>query len=372
MAGTTSAAVPSISPSTANRLPAQREHAAWPSPFAEPRHREMARALDTWCREALPALPAFEEDDREALDARCRSLVRALGEAGWLRHAVAGVRDGGASDAIDTRSLCVARDTLAWHDGLADFAFAMQGLGSGAISLAGTPAQRERWLPAVARGTALAAFALSEPDAGSDVAAMRCQARPAEGGAVTLHGEKTWISNGGIADFYLVFAREAGADGSASVRGTRDIGAFIVPADSPGLLVAERLEVMAPHPLARLVFDGCTVAATARVGSPGEGFKLAMRTLDIFRTSVAAAALGFGRRALDEALAHAVQRPLMGARLADLPVAQMRLAEMAETQDAAALLTWRAAWMRDTGQPVTQAAAMAKRCLLYTSPSPRD
>ncbi len=342
-------------------LPRPRAHAAWESPFAEAGHREMAASLDAWCRDTLGGLPALDEQDRSALDERCRTLVGLLGRGGWLRHAVAGTAHGGAGEAIDTRALCVARDTLAWHDGLADFAFAMQGLGSGAISLEGSAAQRERWLPAVARGEALAAFALSEPEAGSDVAAMRCQARPIAGGGVTLHGEKTWISNGGIADFYVVFAREADARGQAGERGTRDIGAFIVPADTPGLQVAERLDVMAPHPLARLRFDGCSLPAEARLGRPGEGFKLAMRTLDIFRTSVAAAALGFGRRALDEALDHAQARPMLGARLADLPVAQMRLAEMAETQDAAALLTWRAAWLRDSGRPVTQAAAMAKR-----------
>ncbi len=340
--------------------PARRDHPAWDTPFLDDRHRTMAAALGDWCSTHLAALPAFDDHDRDALDARCRTLVRALGDGGWLRHAVAGTAHGGAAEVIDTRAIALARDTLAWHDGLADFAFAMQGLGTGAISLEGTPAQRERWLPAVAAGRALAAFALSEPEAGSDVAAMRCAATTEADGSVTLAGEKTWISNGGIADVYVVFAREGG-DPTRPARGTRDISAFVVPADTPGLGVAERLDVMAPHPLARLVFDGCRLGPDARLGAPGDGFKLAMRTLDIFRTSVAAAAIGFGRRALDEALAQVQVRPMAGGRLADLPLVQARLAEMAETLDAAALLTYRAAWLRDQGRPITQAAAMAKR-----------
>jgi acyl-CoA dehydrogenase len=344
----------------ATPLPDRRDHPAWSTPFLDDRHRDMAEALGGWCAAHVATLPAIDEQDRVALDARCRALVRALGDGGWLRHAVAGTAHGGAAERIDTRAIALARDTLAWHDGLADFAFAMQGLGTGAISLEGSPAQRERWLPAVASGRALAAFALSEPEAGSDVAAMRCAAATAADGTVTLSGEKTWISNGGIADVYVVFAREGG-DPARPVRGTRDVSAFVVPADTPGLRIAERIDVMAAHPLARLVFEGCRLPAEARLGAPGEGFKLAMRTLDIFRTSVAAAAIGFGRRALDEALAHVQVRPMAGGRLADLPLVQARLAEMAETLDAAALLTYRAAWLRDQGRPITLAAAMAKR-----------
>ncbi len=323
------------------------DHLDWP--FFEPRHRGFAKELDAWAAQMLGDVP--HDGD---VDATCRRLVGALGGAGWLRHAVAGTAHGGAADAIDTRTICLARETLARHHGLADFAFAMQGLGSGAISLDGSPAQRARWLSAVASGQAIAAFALSEPGAGSDVAAMQCRACD-DGDAWVLDGEKTWISNGGIADFYVVFARTGEAP-----RGTRDIGAFIVEAGAPGLEIAERIEVIAPHPLARLRFAGCRVSKSHQIGAADQGFKLAMRTLDIFRTSVAAAALGFGRRALDEALARSRARPMFGARLADLPIAQAKLADMATTLESAALLTYRAAWQRDQGRRVTREAAMAK------------
>jgi acyl-CoA dehydrogenase len=279
--------------------------------------------------------------------------VRSLGAGGWLRYCVPAAH-GGALAALDSRALCIARETLAYHDGLADFAFAMQGLGSGAITLAGSDAQKARWLPAVAQGTAIAAFALSEPDAGSDVAAMTMRAAR-DGGNWVLDGCKTWISNGGIADFYCVFARTGDATG------TRGISAFVVPAGAPGLTVAERIEVIAPHPLARLEFAACRVPAEALLGTAGEGFKLAMRTLDIFRASVAAAALGFARRALDETLGRAQERRMFGGTLADLPLAQAKLAEMATAIDTAALLTYRAAWLRDvSGARTTKEAAMAK------------
>jgi alkylation response protein AidB-like acyl-CoA dehydrogenase len=322
------------------------EHLSWP--FFEASHRELSRTLNDWCGSAL----AHEPHDGD-VDAQCRALVRRLGEAGWLRHAVAGTAHGGAAEAIDTRAICLLRETLAWHHGLADFAFAMQGLGSGAISLQGTPEQRERYLPKVARGDAIAAFALSEPEAGSDVAAMRCRARD-DGDAYVLDGEKTWISNGGIADFYVVFARTGEAEGA------RGISAFIVDAGMPGFEIAERIEVIAPHPLARLRFTGCRVPKSQRVGAAGEGFKVAMRTLDVFRTSVAAAALGFGRRALHEGLQRAATRPMFGQALGDFQLTQARLAQMATTIDAAALLTYRAAWQRDQGRPITREAAMAK------------
>ncbi len=316
-------------------------------PFFDAPHGEFADALETW---ADGALADRSHDD---VDATCRTLVRELGAAGWLRHAVAGMGHGGARDVIDTRTICLAREILARHDGLADFAFAMQGLGSGAISLAGTDAQRAAYLPRVAAGTAIAAFALSEPQSGSDAAALQCAAR-LDGDGYVLDGEKTWISNGGIADFYVVFARTGEAPGA------RGISAFIVDADSPGLQIAERLQVMAPHPLARLVFSECRVPASQRIGAAGEGFKIAMRTLDVFRTSVAAAALGFARRALDEALARARTRPMFGGVLADLPLTQANLAQMAMRVDSAALLTYRAAWQRDRGESVTREAAMAK------------
>jgi len=249
--------------------------------------------------------------------------------------------------------ICVARETLARHAGLADFAFAMQGLGSGAISLAGTPEQRARWLPPVAAGKAIAAFALSEPDAGSDVAALQCAARIDSEQAV-IDGQKTWISNGGIADFYVVFVRTGESPGS------RGLSCFIVEAGMPGLEIAERIDVIAPHPLARLRFTNCRVPLANRIGAPGEGFKIAMRTLDVFRTSVAAAALGFARRALEEGLARATSRRMFGQTLADFQLTQAKLAQMATTIDGAALLTYRAAWQRDQGETVTSQAAMAK------------
>ena len=328
-------------------------HLDWP--FFEPRHRAFARELEAW---AAASLGHAHASDRAAVDAACRSLVRALGQGGWLAHAIAGRVHGGAADTIDTRSICLARETLARHDGLADFAFAMQGLGSGAISLAGTPAQQAHYLPRTASGKAIAAFALSEPDAGSDVAAMACAAR-AEGGGYVLDGEKTWISNGGIADYYVVFARTGGASDPAA-KGARGISAFIVDADAPGFSIAERIDVIAPHPLARLRFNACRIAASQRIGAEGEGFKVAMRTLDVFRTSVAAAALGFARRAFDEAMARATSRRMFGGVLADFQLTQAKLAQMATTIDGAALLTYRAAWLRDQGANVTREAAMAK------------
>ena len=316
-------------------------------PFFEERHRVLAREVDAWAAQHLSQTHGAD------VDAQCRALVRQLGDARWLQHAVGGRAWGGAEDAIDTRAICILRETLARHSGLADFAFAMQGLGSGAISLAGTPEQKARYLPRVASGDAIAAFALSEPEAGSDVAAMACAAR-LDGDAYVLDGEKTWISNGGIADFYLVFARTGEAEGA------RGISAFIVDADTPGLSIAERIQVIAPHPLARLRFANCRIPASQRVGAPGEGFKIAMRTLDVFRTSVAAAALGFARRALDEALQRARTRKMFKSVLADFQLTQAKLAQMATTIDSSALLVYRAAWLRDQGANVTREAAMAK------------
>ncbi|QTN24757.1 acyl-CoA dehydrogenase family protein [Rhizobacter sp. AJA081-3] len=322
------------------------QHLDWP--FFEARHRSLSTELGAWAARHLHA-----GDHGPDIDAQCRALVRELGAAGWLRHAVAGTAHGGASEVIDTRAICLLRETLAWHHGLADFAFAMQGLGSGAISLAGTPQQRARYLPRVAEGKALAAFALSEPGAGSDVAAMLCNAHD-DGDAYVIDGEKTWISNGGIADFYVLFARTGEAPGA------RGISAFIVDAGTPGFEIAQRIDVIAPHPLARLRFDACRVPKSSRIGAPGEGFKIAMRTLDVFRTSVAAAALGFGRRALHEGLERAKSRNMFGQRLADFQLTQAKLAQMATTIDSAALLTYRAAWQRDQGRNVTREAAMAK------------
>ncbi len=320
-------------------------------PFFDDSHRALAHELDAWCDQALAHV-----DHRDA-DAACRTLVRALGEAGWLRYCVPAGPDGawgGKLPQVDSRAVCVLRETLARHEGLADFACAMQGLGSGAISLMGSEALRRRYLPAVACGEAIAAFALSEPEAGSDVAAMACEAR-ADGDAYVLDGEKTWISNGGIADFYCVFARTGEAPGA------RGISAFVVDADTPGLEIAERFDLIAPHPLARLRFSNCRIPASQRLGDPGQGFKLAMMTLDIFRASVAAAALGFARRALDEGLARARGRRMFGQTLADLQLTQAALGDMATAIDGAALLTYRAAWLRDVkGVRTTREAAMAK------------
>ena len=316
-------------------------------PFFNPQHAQLARDLEAWASAHIAQTHSHD------VDAECQALVRSLGHAGWLKYAIGGLASGAASEVMDTRSICIIRETLARHSGLADFAFAMQGLGSGAISLAGSPEQQQRYLPKVAQGQAIAAFALSEPEAGSDVAAMQCTAT-VEGSFAVLNGCKTWISNGGIADFYVVFAR------SGEAPGARGISAFIVDADTPGLSIAERIEVIAPHPLATLRFTECRVPLSQRIGAPGEGFKVAMRTLDVFRTSVAAAALGFARRAFDEALQRATQRKMFNQTLADFQLTQAKLAQMATTIDASALLTYRAAWLRDQGKTVTKEAAMAK------------
>ena len=336
-------------------------HLDWP--FFDAAHRELAGRLSAWTESRFATrigTPSMEHAlDQAALDGTCRSLVAELGAAGLARCSVPEAKPAAEPD-FDVRSITLTRELLAWHDGLADFAFAMQGLGSGAISLAGSPELRARYLPSVAAGRAIAAFALSEPDAGSDVAAMRTSARR-EGGDYRLDGTKTWISNGGIADFYCVFARtgpmELRSDGSTSASG---ITAFVVDAGAPGLEITERIAVIAPHPLATLRFENCRIPATQRIGEEGEGFRIAMRTLDVFRTSVAGAALGFGQRALDEALAHVAARRMFGRQLADFQLTQAALAGLATELDAARLLTYRAAWQRDRGASVTREAAMAK------------
>lgn len=326
-----------------------RTHRQMDWPFFDPHHRQLKQNLSAWATTHLQHAPT----DDANVDAACQHLVRQLGDAGWLRHAIAGKALGGLNDSIDTRSICLLREELAWHQGLADFAFAMQGLGSGAISLFGSDAQKQHYLPRVAQGDAIAAFALSEPEAGSDVAAMRCSAQRV-GDDYVLNGEKTWISNGGIADFYVVFARTDDAPGA------KGISAFIVDADCAGLEIAERIEVVAPHPLARLRFVDARIPASQRIGESGGGFKVAMATLDVFRTSVAAAALGFAARALHESLQWVKQRQMFGQALADFQITQTKLADMATLLDAARLLTYRAAWLRDQGQRITQEAAMAK------------
>lgn len=320
-------------------------------PFFENTHRQLARELDQWCRDNLGAV------DHADVNQASKSLVSQLGEGGWLQYCVPSGEAGelgGLYPQIDSRSLCILRETLGRHDALADFAFAMQGLGSGALTLAGSDAMRRRYLPRVASGGAIAAFALSEPEAGSDVAALTCSA-VRDGDDFVLDGSKTWISNGGIADFYCVFVRtEAGA-------GARGISAFVVDAGIPGFHVEEQIQVMSPHPLATLRFDGCRVPASQMLGEPGQGFKLAMRTLDIFRCSVAAAALGFARRALAEGLARARSRKMFGQTLADFQLTQAAFGDMATAIDQSALLTYRAAWTRDVaGRPTTAETAMAK------------
>jgi acyl-CoA dehydrogenase len=316
-----------------------RSFLAWP--FFEPRHRDFAEALDQWCGRNLPV-------DHSDTDAACRALVAALGEAGWLNPTAAG-----EGEQIDVRTLCLARETLARHDALADFAFAMQGLGMGAVSLFGTPRQRS-WLTETRAGLSIAAFALTEPASGSDVASTATTAGRVPGGWV-LDGEKTWISNGGIANVYVLFARTGEAPGA------KGLSAFLLPADTPGLSVVERLETIAPHPLARLRLENLQLPDDALIGAPGEGFKIAMSVLDVFRCTVGAAALGMARRALDESLSRVKQRTIQGAPLADLQMVQGHIADMALDIDASALLVYRAAWTKDMGAArVTREAAMAK------------
>lgn len=318
-------------------------------PFFAPEHRERAEKL----RDYIANAAGFGVDHHD-VDASCRRIVKSLGEAGVLK-AVAPEAYGGERSGYDVRTLCLTREILAYSEGLADFAFAMQGLGTGPITLFGTDAQKARFLPPVTRGEAIAAFALSETEAGSDVAALATTAVLDGSGHYRLDGEKMWISNGGIADHYVVFARTGEAPGA------KGLSAFIVPADVPGLAIAERIETITPHPLARLRFEGCRIPLANRIGAPGEGFRIAMATLDIFRSTVGAAALGFARRALDEALARITTRQLFGKPMSDLPLAQASIAEMAVDIDAAALLVYRAAWTKDQGAPrVTREAAMAK------------
>lgn len=317
-------------------------------PFFEDSHRELARDLASWCAREIEPLEGKEDED---LDGTCREIVRRLGVGGWLRHAVA---DG--SRRLDVRSLCLIRETLGRFSGIADFAFALQGLGSGPISIFGSETQRRAWLPRVAAGEAIPAFALSEAEAGSDVGAMSTTARR-DGDSWVIDGEKTWISNAGLADFYVVFCR-------LPELGEKGFGAFLVEAANPGLRVSERIDVLAPHPLGTITFQDCRVPAEAMIGEPGKGLKVALATLDVFRSTVGAAALGFARRALDEGLAWTRRRRAFGKNLSDFQLTQARLADMALEVDASALLVYRAAWTKDSGADrdvrVTREAAMAK------------
>ena len=318
-------------------------------PFLDDSHRTHKADLDRWCETNSLEL----EQEHTNLDATCRSLVKLLGEGGWLKYTVPEI-SGDAEQPLDVRSLCLLRETLAYHSGLADFCFAMQGLGSGPISLFGSPELKAELLPGVASGDTIAAFALSEKEAGSDVSAMATRAER-DGDHYILNGEKTWISNAGIADFYTVFARTGEAPGA------RGLSAFVVAADTPGLTVSERIDIISPHPLGTLVFENCRIPASQLLGEPSKGFQVAMATLDVFRTTVAAAALGFARRACDETLDHVLNRELFGAPLAELQMTQASVAEMALDIDTSALLVYRSAWAKDSGQArVTREAAMAK------------
>ena len=315
-------------------------------PFFEDRHRELAARLDAWCKDNLAGI------DHGDTDAACRELVSRLGRNGWLEHSA--IDPASADSKLDARTLCLIRETLGRHDGLADFSFAMQGLGTGAIQLFGTQQQKEQWLPLTRSGKAISAFALSEPKSGSDVANIEASARR-DGDHYILSGEKTWISNGGIADIYCVFVRTGEAPGA------RGISAFLLPGDTPGLEIAERLNVIAPHPLARLRFNDIKLPASSMIGEAGRGFGIAMSVLDVFRSTVGAAALGFARRALDESLKRVSERQLFGAAMSELQMVQGHIADMALDIDASALLIYRAAWTKDSGAPrVTREAAMAK------------
>lgn len=324
---------------------ADRSFLEWP--FFDDGHRRLGEALDAWCADNLP------HEHSDDTDAECRDLVRKLGEGGWLRYCVPQAF-GGVTEALDVRSLALIRETLARHSGLADYAFAMQGLGSGTISLFGTPEQKRNYLPAVATGRKIAAFALTEPGTGSDVANLATEAVEVAGG-YEINGAKTYISNGGIADYYILFAR------TGEAAGAKGVSAFIADADTPGLDASERIEVIAPHPLATLRFDRMKLPGNALLGERGRGFPQAMTTLDIFRTTVGAAALGFARRALDEAATRALDRKLGQGTLADNPITQSKLAEMLVDIETSALLIYRAAWVRDVqGRRNSREAAMAK------------
>jgi len=319
-------------------------------PFFNDEHRELAARLDDWASRHIPSLTAEEHHD---LDGTCKAIVKALGDAGFTSYAVP-ASAGGQHKKLDVRSLCIIRETLARHNALADFAFAMQGLGSGPISLFGDEAQQADYLNAVATGDKIAAFSLSEPEAGSDVAAMSCSAR-ADGDHWVLNGTKTWISNAGIADFYTVFAR------TDDTGGAKGISCFVVEAGTPGFEVTERIDLVAPHPLGTLTFSDCRIPRAHLVGEEGRGFGIAMATLDVFRSTVAAAALGMARRALDETLDYTAERNIFGGKLGDLQLVQAKIGEMALGVDSSALLVYRAAWTKDcAAERVTREAAMAK------------
>lgn len=331
-------------------------------PFFDATHRDFAEAIDSWVSTTIAPLAEEEPETIEEVDAQTKTFVAALGAGGWLKNCVPEAY-GGAIEKLDVRTLCLTRETLGRTSGLADFAFAMQGLGSAPVTLFGTDEQKQMVLPKVATGEALTAFALSEPASGSDVAALSVSAER-DGSDYVINGNKTWISNGGIADYYVVFARTGEAPGA------RGLSAFLVEGDNPGLDASERIKVIAPHPLATVKFTDCRVPESAMIGGPGDGFKVAMSTLDVFRSTVGAAALGFARRALDEAITWATNREAFGSMLSEFQLIQAKIADMAVKVDAAALLVYRAAWTRDrVADRVTREAAMAK---LYATDSAQE
>ena len=331
-------------------------------PFFDDSHREFAKELSAWAEKEIAPLQADDHHTNEALDASFGKIIDKLGKAGWLKYTVPAAY-GGALDNLDVRSIALARSILGYHTGLADFAFAMQGLGSGSITLFGSEEQKQKYLPEVGSGKRIAAFALSEPSSGSDVASMKVTAE-LDGNEYIINGIKTWISNAGLADQYVLFARTGDA------LGAKGLSAFIVDTDTPGLTVSERIDVIAPHPLGSLTMDNCRIPTSAMLGQSGDGFKVAMATLDIFRTTVGAAALGFARRALDEAIARAKSREAFGQKIGDFQIIQSKIGEMAVKIDAAALLVFRSAWVKDVQDiRVTRESSMAK---LYATDSAQE
>jgi acyl-CoA dehydrogenase len=318
-------------------------------PFFDDSHRTFAAKIESWAHSNIGLSGAHGNEERQ----QCRNFVANLGSAGFLKYCVP-KKWAGMFESLDVRTLCLARETLGRYSALADFSFAMQGLGSYPIALGGSDALKDRYLPAVASGKMIAAFALSEEQSGSDVAAITTSAK-LDGLNYIIDGTKSWISNAGIADFYVVFARTGEAEGA------KGLSAFVVEAGTPGFEVSKLVEITSPHPVGSLKFTKCKIPVSNLIGKSGDGFKIAMATLDVFRSTVGAAALGFARRALDEALAHAKARKLFGQQLSDFQMTQQKIADMATAIDASALLIYRAAWAKDTGaERVTREAAMAK------------
>ncbi|MGR3425089.1 MAG: acyl-CoA dehydrogenase family protein [Sagittula sp.] len=309
---------------------------AWPEhefPFVEDRHRRLAAEVSAFAA----AEPAFAEVEPEDGAAATVHFIRRMGEAGLLTHAVCPPDDPARKP--DSRSLAIIREVLSYHSAVADCAFAIQGIGSAPVSLFGSEDLRRRYLPGFRDGSLIPALALSEPQSGSDVAGTLTEARE-DGDSYVLNGEKTWISNGGIADVYLVVARTGEAPGA------RGLSAFLVETGTPGFEVAP-FEIINSHPIAALRFNDCRIPRSVLLGTRGEGFRVAMANLDIFRPTVGACGIGFARRALDEALAHVSTRQVMGRALSENEVVRMRLADMAVELEQATLAVYQAVWLAD-------------------------